>query len=352
MREKLPARRVKVQVIRLLTLLLTFASLLSACMSSLQLPIQALPGYRLSVFASGNTSYQNPDGVAVDQGHVFLDYQNVTEKDGSDHKTSTVVEYSMSGQRLREFNIPGHSDGLRVDPTTHLLWALSNENKNPILTIIDPASQEPLSEYTFSPPAHEGGYDDLYFLRSGQHPFLSASNPTLDKHGKNKYPSVYQVTNLKPGHPGHVDVAPILMGGASATDVRTKATVTLNEVDPDALTTDTQGDLILINQIGSELIYITHPGTPRQKVRRLGVGTQIDDTVWIPSIRGRLLIVDASRNQTYWMDTTFKPGTVYTETYADSSVQSVVGQLNPDTGTFTVVATGFLKPTGLLFIPS
>jgi len=198
---------------------------------------------------------------------------------------------------------------------------------------------------------HGGGYDDLYFLKERPYPFLSASNPTLERDGKNKYPSVYEVTKLEPGHPGHVDVAPILMGGATATDVLTKATVTLNEVDPDALSTDTQGNLILLNQAGSELVCIQYPATAQQKVRRLHVGTQIDDTVWIPSVHGRLLIVDASRNQASWLDGVFKPGTVYTETYADSSVQSVVGQLDPDTGVLTVVAIGFLKPTGLLFVP-
>jgi hypothetical protein len=106
-----------------------------------------------------------------------------------------------------------------------------------------------------------------------------------------------------------------------------------------------------MNQSGSEVVFIRDPGTAQQEVRRLSVGTQIDDTVWIPSVHGRLLIVDAARNQTYWMETTFKPGTVYTESYPDSSVQSVVGQLDPATGVLTVVATGFLKPTGLLFVP-
>ena len=79
--------------------------------------------------------------------------------------------------------------------------------------------------------------------------------------------------------------------------------------------------------------------------------------MWIPSAygrqpaHGRLLIADAARNQTYWMDGPFKPDSIYTESYPDSSIQSIVGQLDPTTGAITIIATGFLKPTGLLFVP-
>src|SRR5262249_43760249 len=134
-----------------------------------------------------------------------------------------------------------------------------------------------------------------------------------------------------------------------ATDIVTKATVRLDKIiDPDSLSEDAQGDLVLVDEDGNEVVFISHPGTPQQEVSRLWVGAQMDDVVWIPSARGRLLVVDGVRNQTYWMRGTFKPGTVYAET---TSVQSVVEELDPGTGIVTTVATGFLKPTGLLFVP-
>jgi len=177
-----------------------FASVLSACgESSAQLPIQA-PGYQLLLFASGTTSYRNPDGVAVDQGHVFLDYANITLKDGSDHKTSTVVEYDMDGNVITTFSVSGHSDGLRVDPATHLVWALSNESANPVLTIINPdPKKRSQKEYIFPSTVHQGGYDDLYFLKGWSYPFISASNPKPDNN-RNNYPSVYQITSLEGGN--------------------------------------------------------------------------------------------------------------------------------------------------------
>src|SRR6266567_3176351 len=95
--------------------------LLTACTG----PIKTIPDYQVSLFASGNASYQNPDSVVLDQSHVFIGYQNFTKPDGTDHGTSTIVEYTMDGTVLNTFLVPGRCDGLRADPSTHLLWAIS-----------------------------------------------------------------------------------------------------------------------------------------------------------------------------------------------------------------------------------
>src|SRR5215472_9771318 len=52
--------------------------------------LAVLPGYQVSLFASGTSSYNNPDAVEVDNGHVFIDYQNTTAKDCTDTNSSTV----------------------------------------------------------------------------------------------------------------------------------------------------------------------------------------------------------------------------------------------------------------------
>src|SRR5947199_4203737 len=110
LREKILIKRVLWETITLLVVLPTsFLSLLWYEHRN-QLPIQAAPGYQVSLFASGDADYRSPDGVDVDQvqGHVFLDYPNITAKDGSDHKTSTVVEYDMTGKVLKKFSVSGH----------------------------------------------------------------------------------------------------------------------------------------------------------------------------------------------------------------------------------------------------
>jgi hypothetical protein len=73
------------------------------------------------------------------------------------------------------------------------------------------------------------------------------------------------------------------MGDASATDLITNSTVKLNEIDPDSMTIDPKGDLVLVNQAGSELVFISNPGTAQQSVSRLPVGDQLDDTVFAPN---------------------------------------------------------------------
>ncbi len=309
--------------------------------------IAALDGYQVSLFASGTAAYTNPDSAVVANGNVFLDYQNNTAKDGTDNKTSTIVEYTMDGKVVKTFSGPGHSDGMRMDPKTKLLWVISNEDANPKMETIDPASGT-ITPYTFPTTPHGGGYDDVSFINGDA--FISASNPTLDKKGNTSFPAVDKIVLSS----GKATLTPILMGNASATDTTASANnakVTLNEIDPDSLSTNANGDLVLVDQAGLEIVTITKPGTADQKVTRLATGSQLDDTVWATGATGRLLVIDGKKNSTYWLRTNFTPGTVYTETPDDSGMAGVVGKVNTSTGIISPVAIGFGKPTGLLFVP-
>jgi sugar lactone lactonase YvrE len=309
--------------------------------------ILAFPSYQVELFASSTSSYTNPDSLVVDNDHVFIDYQNVTAKDCTDTHISTVVEYTMNGKVLKTFSIPGHSDGMRLDPATHLLWTTSCEDGNPKFATIDPESGK-ITSYTFPTPPHGGGYDDLYFL--GGKAFIAASNPTLDSNGQNPNPAVDQITLNN----GNVLLTPILLGNATATDNTTTppSTVTLNLTDPDSLSTDGKGNLVLVSQADSALIIISHPGTSQQSVSRIPVGTQLDDTVWATSTHGRLLVSDSKTGNTYWIRSNqFTLGTIYTETPSDSGVAGALGTVAPSTGIITPFAIGFGSPSGMLFVP-
>lgn len=102
--------------------------------------IVAVPGYSVSVSARGTVAWTNPDAIVVAGDHVFIDYQNQSAKDGSNANPSTIVEYNSEGDVERNFSIPGHSDGLRVDPATGDLWATVNEDAKPSLFVIDPST--------------------------------------------------------------------------------------------------------------------------------------------------------------------------------------------------------------------
>jgi hypothetical protein len=316
-----------------------------------RLAVVAVPGYHVQLFTSAAWSKEkkisNPDSVVVDGGHVFIDYQNVTAKDGSDGKSSTVVEYNMEGRQLKSWDIPGHSDGMRMNPSTHILWTTSNEDGNPAFATIDPRAGI-VTKYTFPPAPHGGGYDDLYFLNDKA--FIAASAPNLDSNGNNVFPAVDQVT-LNSNHT--ISLKPILMGNATATDVIAKKPVTLNLTDPDSLSTDGKGALVLVSQGDSELITITNPGGSTQAASVLPVGTQLDDTVY-PSGAGRLLVTDGVSGNTFWIskDTRFADGSIYTQSPNDSGVVNFVGTVDPKTGFITPLAVGFTKATGMVFVPN
>jgi len=306
--------------------------------------LAALPGYKVRVWAKGTTEFSHPDAIERDEKDIWVGFQNVTAKDGSDGKSSTVVEYTVEGRIERTFSVPGHCDGLRIDPATHLVWASSNEDGNPGLASIDPATGT-VTLFTFDPTVHGGGFDDMAFVNGKM--FIAASNPNLDASGVNVFPAVDQVTFQGT----HVVLTPVLQGNATAVDVTTGLQVTLNEVDPDSMSIDPAGDLVLTNQAGAELVFISNPGSMTQVVTRLGVATQLEDPTWVPLAKGKFLIVDGTTNTIYAVRAPFVPGTAYTETPDDSSIASMFGTVDLKTGVVSPKIIGFKKATGLLFVP-
>jgi hypothetical protein len=300
----------------------------------------------IKVFAKGTKSYFNPDPVDQDGANIYVAYQNATKKDGSDHGPSTIVKYDTKGKVLSTYNIIGHCDGLRVDPSTHLLWALVNNDANPGLYTIDPNSGT-ITTYTFPTPPHGGGYDDLAFVNGMV--FISASNPTLNQQGINIFPAVDTITLPQGG--GQVTLTPVLYGNAMATDKVSGQQVQLNEIDPDSLAVDPQGEVVLTNQAGSELVYLTNPGTKQQTVSRLLVGTQIDENAWTTQDEGHFLVVDQTANEIFTITADFTANTPFTVSPHDAGVVNFLGTIDPATGLITPIVVGFADPTGVIFVP-
>jgi hypothetical protein len=306
----------------------------------------ALPGYTVSLFTRAPSTVAGGDSVVVDNGFVYIDYQNTTAKDCTDTNTSTVIQYDMNGKQLKTYTVPGHSDGMRADPSTHLLWVTSCEDGNPKFVTIDPTSGT-ITPYTFSAVPHGGGYDDLCFTNGMV--FIAASNPTTNAAGVNVFPAIDKITLSN----GKAVITPALAGNATATDLIANSKVQINAVDPDSMTVDKNGDLVLVDQAGNELIFVKNPGTPQQTVSRVPVGDQLDDTVWATSTHGRLLVVDGGTNATYWISVpSFVPGAVYTVAPNDSGTIDFLGVVDLTTGFVQPVVIGFGKATGMLFVPN
>src|SRR5260221_392432 len=95
----------------------------------------ASAGFSLSVFAKAGAGFTAPDSIAVDNGSVWIGYGNGLNGDGTIPGsgaigTSTIVQYSSTGTLLNTYTVSGHSDGLKINPVTHQVWALQNEDAN------------------------------------------------------------------------------------------------------------------------------------------------------------------------------------------------------------------------------
>ena len=323
-------------------------ALFAAKVASAQTGPAATPPYTISVFATSQDGYSQPDSIAQWRNSILIGFGNGVAKDCTDGKFSTIVQYSLSGVVERTFSVVGHNDGLRLQPGTNRLWALQCEDANPNLVIIDLATgaQTP---YTFPPTPHGGGYDDALF-RDG-HVYITASNPALNGQGVNIYPALVHVSSLAGGV---VTLEPVLYGNATAIDIPTGSTVTLNLTDPDSLTVDTRGNILLDDQQDSQLIFIRDPLTANQTAGRLsitnsGVATTLDDTAFAKGPDSFLLVSDLGGDAIYRIDLPgwgFAPGTPYSA----SDTAGIVATLNLDTGALTPIVTGLVSGRGELFV--
>jgi hypothetical protein len=315
------------------------------------LPV-ATPPYKISVFAESPNAISQPDSIVRWDNSVIVGFQNHVAKDGTDGKSSTIVEFSLSGKVKRMFQVPGHNDGLRVVDGDDL-WALQNEDANPNLVVIELRTGK-AKKYQFAPTPHGGGYDDMVVLNGKV--YITASNPNLDSMGNSLgFPALVRASLSGDS----VLLEPVFNGNASATDIPTGQTVALNLTDPDSMTIDPRGNIVLDSQADSELVFIRHPLTEEQTLERLNITSSatgpgaatitLDDTAFAPHPKAFLLVTDVNAGVIYRIDSGtlgFEPGTAYSA----SDTLGLVGTLNLDNGFVTPIVTGFGSARGLLFV--
>lgn len=300
--------------------------------------------YQVTLFVRGDSNRYNPDPIVSQGKSFFVAYQNATQPDGTGGK-STIVQYNQYGIFVQSIKVRGRCDGMRWNPYTNLMWITVNEDANSSMYTWNPTSGD-LQHYSFSSARHGGGYDDLAFTNGMA--FIAASNPKLNHRGINKGPALVRVV-LKGAT---AEVTPVLMGDAMATNINSGKTVHLNLTDPDSLSITPTGDVLLVSQGDSEIIFIHSAGEGSQTVSSLNVGTQLDDTVYATQRTGRLYVTDAKKNAIYLVRGRFKPGAIYTEAPGDSYVAAFVGTVDSSNGIVKPVITGFGSPTGLIFVPA
>ncbi|MBV9389087.1 MAG: hypothetical protein JOZ78_21935 [Chroococcidiopsidaceae cyanobacterium CP_BM_ER_R8_30] len=302
----------------------------------------ATTGYSVSLFASNPTGASQPDSIAISGNNVFVGYGNGTKSDGSDGLPTTIGEYTTSGQLVQTFSVPGHNDGLRIDPTTGQVFALQNQDGNPSLTTINPITGAEQT-YALNSINGGGGYDDLAFQNGNI--YVDAANPTFSGSVNNQ-----PVLGTLSVSGGQATVTPVLSSDNGLTQLNTATgqTETFNLTDPDSLGFSSNGGLTIDGEGDKALYTITNLGTPQQQVSVLPHPTfTADDNVVAPTTPSSLIIADTSGGAVYQLSGPFAVGA----TYISSSSGNSVGTLDP-TGTLTAAVSGLGSPHGLGFLPN
>src|ERR1700744_5215503 len=89
---------------------------------------QADPTAVSSLFASGGAvGGTQPDSITVGGGSGWVEYGNGAEFTGASG-SSTIAQYSLNGAIQNTYTISGLVDGLKINPTTGIVWALQNND--------------------------------------------------------------------------------------------------------------------------------------------------------------------------------------------------------------------------------
>ncbi len=326
----------------------------------------ASPPYTLGIFKgvppSGATQ---PDDIAVsaDGADLWVGYGNGVDTFGKGGP-SNLVEYDIStGAVLQNLTIPGHLDGLKIDPQTGQVWATQNEDGNPTLTIVNPKTGKFQTSPAITSSLITGGLDDLVF--SGPNSaFVTASSQAdtttpviveISVKGKKKLSSL-KVTSVLPGAP------------ATVWNVVTNASESGDTIgDPDSMTLDPAGELVLNDRVSHSLFIVRNPSAtnpvlrvPLALVTTPDVPLEVDDTIFTFSLTtgesstaGTLFITDTSAaGKAGIIYTLTKPYFPTTEVYSAANVLNDVGLVDLNTGLFVPVVTGFVGVHGLAFSPT
>lgn len=311
-------------------------------------------GYKISVFAGASRAgkFSRPDSIIQLGKSIFIGYSDAVNGDGTIPGSNPpvqgkneVIKYDLEGNIEKVFTVTGHNDGLMAYDD-HTVWAMSNEDANPILTVIDLKTGKQ-TEYTPTTPFAHGGLDDMVMIKgvvyatASHHAVLSDGTVRGD-------PAVVSLSLNANGHT--FDWKPILASNAQATHAVTGASVTLNLTQPDSAEVDPDGNLIVDGVADSQLVFIQNPGMPNQTARMLPVTLYrnrwpLDDTRFVPAAKNAfMLFTDTSTNTIYRVDANFAPGDAY------SAGRGTILKLNTSSGVMTPIIFGLAEPHGMWFV--
>jgi hypothetical protein len=318
----------------------------------------------------------SPDDIAVLGHDIYTTFQNGVGPQGEpspDGNTdSTIVEFTIGGHVVHQWDLRGKCDGITADTGRHLLIATINEDAHSSVYTITPGAprghQVLHYRWNHSPLPHNGGTDAISIWDNQI--LVSASAPgTVGKPAPQPaYPAVYSVTFDRATLVAKVK--PLFYDEAEATvanigkDYGKKVKLALTDPDSNEDVPPSgprfANDFMLTSQGDKEQIFYPRDG----KLAVLRLSQSVDDTAWARSPRGVLVGANTAGATIDVVTGRFPAKSIFVAvTPCDAGnapatcpgpgfPPNYLGQLNPWTGVITKVDVRgpSFGPQGLVFI--
>ncbi|MGC1419454.1 MAG: hypothetical protein WA786_04965 [Acidimicrobiales bacterium] len=337
--------------------------------------------YTSSGSASSKTeTLSDPDDISRWGNDFFVGFQNGVGPQGQastdGNRDSTVVELTLSGHVVAQWDVLGKTDGLTSDPGLGVI-ATVNEDANSALYLIHPTAPatSAVTRYSYSEPLPHGGGTDAISIENGQL-LVSASAPGTSGSPAPQptYPAVYVVkldsaTKVATISPLFFDESSATVANVGTAKFRTTTKLALTDPDSSEAVPSPgprfAGDFMLTSQGDEQQIYVSHAGTENQELSVLSLTQSVDDTAWPSDASGSLYTTDSTNDAVDVVTGPFvrnQPMVVATPCGANGSPATCpapkfpanyLAALNPNTGTVTrVLITGsnYVPQGGLAFV--
>ncbi len=271
---------------------------------------------------SRTETLSDPDDISRWGNDLFVGFQNGVGPQGQastdGNRDSTVVELTLSGTVVAQWDLTGKTDGVTADPGLGVL-ATVNEDAHSSLYLINPTApvRSAVTHYSYSEALPHGGGTDAISIDEGRI-FISASAPgtTGAAAPHPTYPAVYVAT--LDSTTKIAKVTPLFFDESAASDANVGTpndgeTTKLALTDPDSNEIVPSGarfagDFMLTSQGDKEQIYVAAPGTSHQTLSVLSLSQSVDDTAWPTSTSGSLYSTDSTNDAVDLITGTFTVG--------------------------------------------
>ncbi len=353
---------------------------------------QPTPTYTVRVILSGKSLHHwytkagshkryseplaDPDDITRIGNDLFSGFQNGVGPQGQaspdGNRDSTIVEYTLHGAVVNQWDILGKCDGLTANTSAGLLVATVNEDGHSSLYTIDPFTSHIVHYFYYKPLPHNGGTDAISFDNGLM--LIGASAPGTVGAGAPEpyYPAVYVVTLKQSKHLAYFRALFFDKSHATAANgPHVGHPVKLGLTDPDSnevvpgFEPRFAGDFMLTSQGDKEQIYVNAPGSKRQHLWVLDLSQSVDDTAWSTSWDGAFYADSTGDDTVDEIQGSFWPGTAFVAvTPCDANnapatcpapgfPANYLGHLDMYTGHIYPVAVrgAALHPQGMIFVP-